>query len=145
MSKIWWRLLKQDQGTLLHVGIVNIYFVYEITDNFNVSSYPTLENCLLGAVKLTKSAYIEKYGYSGYGIIFDRHGRFSFPGTGLGWNVIIFGVDMGSSIRVDNRKKRYFNSWERSNAGLEHILSAGNLYSINFTERKQNILLDPAL
>ena len=26
--------LKQDQATLLHVGIVNIYIVYEITDNF---------------------------------------------------------------------------------------------------------------
>ena len=26
--------LKQDQATLLHVGIVNIYIVYEIADNF---------------------------------------------------------------------------------------------------------------
>ena len=82
--------LKQDQGTLLHGGIVNIYIVYEITDNFNVSSYPTLENCLFGTVKLTKNADIDKYGYSGYEIGFDRTGSFSFPGTGLGRNVIIF-------------------------------------------------------
>ena len=52
--------LKQD---LLHGGIVNIYIAYEITDNFNVSSYPTLENCLFGAVKLTKNADIDKFGY----------------------------------------------------------------------------------
>ena len=42
--------LKQDQPTLLHGGIVNVYIVYEITDNFNVSSYRKLENCLFGAV-----------------------------------------------------------------------------------------------
>ena len=97
--------LKQDQSTRFHEGIVNIYIVYEITDNFNVSSYPTLENCLFGTVKLTKNADIDKYGYSGYGIGFDRHGSFSFPGTGLGRNVIIFGVDMSSSRKIDNRKK----------------------------------------
>ena len=38
--------LKQGQGTPLHGGIVHIYNVYEITENVNVSSYPTLEFCL---------------------------------------------------------------------------------------------------
>ena len=37
--------LKQDRSTLLHGGIIDVYIVYEITDNFIVSSYPTLENC----------------------------------------------------------------------------------------------------
>ena len=69
--------LKQDRPTLLHGGKVNVYIVYEITDNFNVSSYPTLENCLFGAVKLTKNADIDKYGYSNYGIGSDRHRFFS--------------------------------------------------------------------
>ena len=46
--------LKQDWPTLLHGGIVNVYIVYEITNNFKVSSHATLENCLFGAVKLTK-------------------------------------------------------------------------------------------
>ena len=36
--------LKQDQATLLYGGIVNISIVYEVTDNFNVSSYPTRDN-----------------------------------------------------------------------------------------------------
>ena len=35
-----------------------------------------LVNCLFGAVSLTKNADIDKYKYSGYGIGFDRHGRF---------------------------------------------------------------------
>ena len=85
--------------------VVNIYNVYEISKSINISDYPTLENCLIGAVTLTKNADIDRYGYSGYEIGFDRHGSFPFPGTGLGRNVIIFGVDMSSPTKIDNRKK----------------------------------------
>ena len=38
------------------------------------------------------------------GIGFDRRGAFSFPGGGCGQNVIIFGVDMSSSVHADNKK-----------------------------------------
>ena len=81
-----------------------IYIVYEITGNFNVSSYPTIENCLFGAVKLTKNADTDKHEHFGWGIGFDRHGSFSI-GNGVGKNVIIFGKDMSSSTKIDNRKK----------------------------------------
>ena len=54
---------------------------------------------------MTKNADIDKYGYSGYGIGFDRKTVFSFPGIGFGQNVITFGVDMSSSARIDNKKK----------------------------------------
>ena len=81
-------------------------------NNFDASSYLTLENCLFGAVKLAKIFDIDKYGYSGYGIGFDRHGSFSLPGTGLGRNVVIFEVDMSSSTMIDNKKKD-FDSWKR--------------------------------
>ena len=39
-----------------------IYIVYEVV---YISTCPTLENCLLGAVSLTKNADIAKYEYSG--------------------------------------------------------------------------------
>ena len=39
--------LKQDKATYNHETIVNIYIVYEISKNYNISSYPTLENCFL--------------------------------------------------------------------------------------------------
>ena len=55
-----------------------------------------MENCLFGAVSLTKKADIDKYKYSGYGIGFDRHGSFSAPGIRLGRNLIVFGVAMSS-------------------------------------------------
>ena len=41
-----------------------------------MSCYLTLENCLLGAVSLTKNNGIDKYKYSGCGIAFDRGGDF---------------------------------------------------------------------
>ena len=44
---------------------------------------------MFGAVKLTKNADIDKYGYSGYGIGFDRRGIFSFLGDRFGHNVKI--------------------------------------------------------
>ena len=43
---------------------MNIYIVYEIKKGFNISSYPTLENCLFGAVKLTKHVDVDLYKYS---------------------------------------------------------------------------------
>ena len=63
-------------------------------------NYPTLQNALFGAISLNKSANIDKYNYSGYGIGFDRRPSFSFPGGGFGQNVIIFGVDMSYQQRL---------------------------------------------
>ena len=51
---------------------LNIYIVYELGASSSNDSDPTLKNCLFGAVTLTKNADIEKYGYSVYGIGFDR-------------------------------------------------------------------------
>ena len=82
---------------------------------------------------MTKNADIDSYGYSGYGIGFDRHESFSFPGTGLGRNVIIFGVDMSSSTKIDNRKKDILILGKGPTQGLEHTLIAEKMYLINFT------------
>ena len=52
--------LKQDKVTYNYGTIVNICTVYEINKNYSISSYPTLENCLFGAVSFTKNADIDK-------------------------------------------------------------------------------------
>ena len=44
------------------------------------------------------------YKYSGYGIRFDRKGKFSVR-NGFGRNCIILRLDMSSSGRADNIKK----------------------------------------
>ena len=90
--------LKQDKVTFNHGKVVSIYVFYEMSSNFNKSSYPTLESCLFGAVSmssnfnkssyptlesclfgavsLTKNADIDRNRYSRYGIGFDKHGLF---------------------------------------------------------------------
>ena len=107
--------LKQDNIMYSHGKIVNIYIVYELTGSNSDDNYPTAKNSLFDAVTSTKTAEIEKYQYSGYGIGFNRRKSFSFPGGGFDSNVIIFGVYMSSSVNVVN-KKTHFNSWKRSNA-----------------------------
>ena len=133
--------LKWDKITYTHGKVINIYIAYEISKSINISDYPTLENCLFGAVSLTKNADIDKYGYSGYRIGFDRHGSFSFLGIGLGLNVIIFGLDMSSSTKIDNRKKDILIFGKGLTRGLEHLLSAEKMYSINFTVTRKNFCL----
>ena len=70
--------LKQPNNTFTHKKIVNVYIVYELGASTSHSSDPTIKNCLIGAVTLTKNAGIEKYKYSGYGIGFDRRSSFHF-------------------------------------------------------------------
>ena len=106
--------LKQSTISYNHRPIVNIYIVCELGASGSNINDPTLKNCLFGAVTLTKNADIDKYGYSGYGIGFDRRSSFSFPGGGFGQNVLIFGVDMSSSAHIDNKKKK-ISSQKRAN------------------------------
>ena len=100
--------LQQPKASYTHGATVNIYIVYELDASSPHKDDPTLKNLLFGAVWLTKNADIDKYGYSGYGIEFDRKSSFSFPGGGFGQNVIIFGADMSSSFHVDNKKKTFW-------------------------------------
>ena len=129
--------MKQDKATFNHGKIVNIYIVYEISKNVSIRDYPAPGNCLFGELRLTKNADINKFKYSGYGIRFDRHGRFSFPGIGLGRNVIIFERDMSSSVHVDNKKEDILILGKGPTQGLEHNLTAEKIYLINFTERNK--------
>ena len=101
-----------------HGTVVNIYIVYEISKNYNISSYPTLENCLFAVVSLSKHVNIDQYKYSGYGTRFDRKGKFSF-GNGFGSNVIIFGADMSSSVHANNRAKNILVLGEGFTQGLD--------------------------
>ena len=57
--------LKQDKSTYYHGKVLNIYIVYDISRNINISDYQTRENCLFDVASLTKNADIDKYKYSG--------------------------------------------------------------------------------
>ena len=109
------------------------------------SSDPTLENCLLGAVTLTKNTDIDKFKYSGYGNGFERRSSFSFPSGGFGQNIIIFGVDMRSSSHIDNKKKDALVPVKGPTQGLEHTLPAEKVCAINFTVTRKKKLSELTL
>ena len=126
--------LKQEKITFDHGKIVNIYIIYKINDYHNISSYPTLENCLFVVVKLKKHVDVDLYKYSWYGIGFDKKGYYLI-GNEIGQNVIIFGVVMSSSPHIDNQKKDILILGKGSKQGLKHTFAAEKLHSINFTKK----------
>ena len=127
---------KQDKSTFNHGKIVNIYIVHEL-DKLYHKSHPTLVNCLFGAVSITKNADIDKNKYSGYGIGFDRTGIYFLPSGRFGRNVVNFGVDMNSSLHIDNKGKDILILGKGRTQGLgEHSLTAEKMYSVNFTDNE---------
>ena len=99
--------------------IVNAYIVYYLdvwsrnaTNNFK------FKNCLFGATNTAQNSDKEKYVYSGYGIIFDSTGSWSFDNDFSG-NVMIFDVDNSSLFHSDNRKNNFL------------ILGEGAAYAIS--------------
>ena len=99
--------MQQKTVTYSHKKVASLYVVYEKTNFHGIDNYPTLTNALFGTAKLTKNAEIDKYKDSGYGIGFDGHGFYSHPTGGAGRNLIIFGVDMSCSTKIDNKKKTF--------------------------------------
>ena len=80
-------LIKQNKF-ILNEKILNIYIVYDLDSNLN-NFDPILENCLFGAIKITKSSSIDKYKYSGYGLGFDSKKVFSHPTGSFGNTAVI--------------------------------------------------------
>ena len=111
----------------------------DLCSSSSIINDPTLKNCLFGAVTLTKNADIDRYGYSGYGIGFDRRTKFSFPSVGFGQKILIFGADMSSSAHIDNKKKDILVLGIGPTQGLEHTLTAEKKYSISFTVTKKSL------
>ena len=72
---------------------------------------------------------------------FNRKGKFSV-GNGFSRNCINFGVDMSSSVHVDNKKKYISILAEGPTQGLDGTtLTAEKMYSINFTENSKEFCL----
>ena len=61
-----------------HGEVVDIYIVYELGASSSHVNDPTIKFFLFDAVTLTKNSDIDKYGYFGYGIGFDRSEVFHF-------------------------------------------------------------------
>ena len=76
-----------------------------------------------------------KYRYSGYGIGFDSRLEFLFIDVGMRKNVIIFGIDMSSSVHIDNKNKGILILGEGPTQGLcDTKLTSEAIDTINFTQ-----------
>ena len=134
-------MFKTTKILYTHGKIVNIYIVYEFGASNSHNNDPTLKDSPFGEVTLTKNADIDKYGYSGNGIGFDRRSSFSFSGGGFGQNVLIFGADMSSSALIDNKKKDIFVLGKGPTQGLDYTVTAEEMYSITFIVIKSKFCL----
>ena len=70
---------------------------------------------------------------------FDRKGSNSI-GNEVGRNVIIFGIDMSSSLHIDNKEKDILILGKGPTQGLEHTLIAEKLSLINLLKEIQNFV-----
>ena len=102
----------------------------------------TLKDCLFGNVEITKNADSNKYFYSGYGIAFNSRSLFSIPNFDWGKNVIIFGVDMCSSVHANNKNKDVLILGKVQTQGLDNTtLTAEAEYSMNFSRSQRKVCL----
>ena len=102
----------------------------------------TLKDCLFGGAKLAKYAGPDKYVHIGYGIGFDSRSEFSLSDGSVDKNVIIFGVDMSSSVQIDNKKKNILILGIGSTQGLgDTTLTGETQYSINFSRSNRKFCL----
>ena len=97
---------------------VNVYIVCD-EDAWSRShaNYFKSKNCLFGATNTVKNSDKEKYLYTGYGIMFDGVGSWSFS-NGFARNVIIFGVDNSSASHAENRKNNFLVLGESPTYGI---------------------------
>ena len=82
----------------------------------------TLNNSLFGSVKLTKNVDLDKYKYSGYVIAFHSRSEFALKDRSLRKNVILFGIDMSSSVHIDNINKDILIIGEGQTQGLDDTI-----------------------
>ena len=102
----------------------------------------TLKDCLFGSVKLIKNAPLDKYVYSGYGAGFDLRSEFSLNDGSIGKTVIIFGINMSSSVHIDHKGKDILILSIAPTPGLDDTtISAEAQYSINFSRSSRKLCL----
>ena len=82
--------VKENKSIYPVKSVINIYIVYSLNSVSNARNTDfTAQNCLFGAVKITKDANTSNYKYAGYGIRFDEGSNFSVGNVTNGKNIII--------------------------------------------------------
>ena len=131
-------------------NVINIYVVYKLDPISSTRNTDyAIQNSLFGAMKITKNANYSKNNYTGYGLCFDEGGEFgqtvkqgNFNRTTNARNVIIFGVDMSSSIHATNRANNIYVMGKECIQGInDTTIYAEKLFYNNFTELGEKFVL----
>ena len=131
-------------------NVVNIYVVYKLDPISSTRNTDyTIKNALFGAMKITKNADYAKNSYTGHGLCFDEGGEFGHTvkqgnsnRTTNARNVIIFGVDMSSSIHATNRANKIYVMGKEFIQGInDTTIYAEKLFHNNFTELGEKFVL----
>ena len=131
-------------------NVVNIYVVYKLDPISSTRNTDyTIQNALFGAMEITKNTDSSKNNYTGYGLCFDEGGEFghtvkqgNFNRTTNARNVIIFGVDMSSSIHATNRANNIYVMGKEFIQGInDTTIYAEKLFHNNFTELGEKFVL----
>ena len=124
-------------------NVINIYVVYKLRPISSTRNTDyTIQNALFGVMKITKNTDSSKNNYIGYGLCFDEGGEFghtvkqgNFNRTTNAKNVIIFGVDMSSSVHATNRANNIYVMGKDFIQGInDTTIYAEKLFHNNFTE-----------
>ena len=131
-------------------NVINIYVVYKVDPISSTRNADyTVQNALFGTMKITKNADSSKNNYTGYGLRFDEGDEFghivkkvSFDRTTDARNVIIFGVDMSSSIHATNRANNIYVMGKGLTQRInDTTIYAEKLFHNNFTELGEKFVL----
>ena len=126
----------QNKALKRNSAAINIYIVYKLNPISSTRNTDyTIQNALLGAMKITKNADSSKNNYTGYGGEFSHTVRQgNFDRTTSAKNVIIFGVDMSSSIHATNRANNIYIMGKEFIQGInDTTIYAEKLFHNNFT------------
>ena len=131
-------------------NVINIYVVYKLDPISSTRNTDyTIQNALFGAMEITKNVDYSKNNYTGYGLCFDEGGEFghtvkqgNFNRTTNARNVIIFSVDMSSSIHATNRANNIYVMGKEFIQGInDTTIYAEKLFHNNFTELGEKFVL----
>ena len=88
------------------------------------------------------NSLIQGKSYSGYGIGFDFRSHFSISDFNWNKNVLIFGLDISSSVHIENTGKDILILGKGPTKGLSRIFTftVEAEYSINFSRSQENFV-----
>ena len=137
-----WNLLIKKYISILK-QVINLNISYTLTPWFiSLNSHFTLNNCLFRFVIVTKNAIPDKCKGSAHSIGFDSHSEFSFADGSMGRNFIIFGANMSSSVKIDNKGKDILIFGKGPKQVIDNTaLTAEVKYPNNFTQPNKRFVL----